>query len=165
MKCLLRPINPERICLVVPSNVANDVTFLVNTTSLKSPQDWKCDDMGAWCNNGVQRSQFYHDYGAVKEMKDGMAPYKATTYNPVRYYYKNKSSNDVKKFVSYLEGKYFTIEWIELLMCIIMLKDLTKCRHYYKHNPKSKHLRPEKEFIFDDCLEMVWVDKRPSRPS
>ena len=114
MECLLRPSNPGRTCFVVPSNVANDVTFLLNTSALLTPDDWKCDDMGAWLNNGVQRSRFAHRYGTVEEIsQDESTPQNATAYTLVRCYYKNTSSSDVKKFVSYLEGKYstFVVLW------------------------------------------------------
>ena len=45
----------EPLCKIVPTNVAQNRTFLLDTTVLKSWDDWKCDDMGLWQNNGCNK--------------------------------------------------------------------------------------------------------------
>ncbi len=107
VKTLLRPHPPERLCKVVPTNVAHNVTFLLDTTALNSLDDWKCDDMEAWRNNGRKQSTFKHRKGQVKAINAGGAYLKhGTTYTLVRMYYKNKTCSDIKKFVSYLKGRF-----------------------------------------------------------
>ena len=64
--------------------------------------DWKCDDMGAWKNNGVQRIQLAlrpnGDVVPVDNSNEG--------YTLKRTYFKNKSSPDLKKVVSFLPGEF-----------------------------------------------------------
>ena len=67
----------NRICSKVPIGTDKNVTFVIDTTRLKSPEDIRADDLGVWRNNGVRRcntacgkyqlvrSYFYH-----KESKD-----------------------------------------------------------------------------------------------
>ena len=44
--------NPNVMCLSPPINVSNNVSFLVDTSSLDHGDNIKCDDMGAWDNKG-----------------------------------------------------------------------------------------------------------------
>ena len=106
VKALLRPYPQERLCQIIPRNISNNVTFLLDvSTSCKSWDDWKCDDMGAWRNNGVKRNIFSHVNGVVKARQQGDESSKnGTAYTLIRMYYKNKTSDDLKKCVSYLEG-------------------------------------------------------------
>ena len=93
--------------------------FLVDKKSLQSGNDWKSDDMGSWRNNGVQHfhlgmqgeSVFYMD--GDDEMQDNV-----NQYTLKRTYYKNKSSPDLRKIVSFLEGElvnWLTINFLNLL--------------------------------------------------
>lgn len=92
VNALLRPYPQERMCQVIPTNISNNVTFLLDvSTSCKSWDDWKCDDMGAWRNNGVKRNIFSHVNGIVKATQQGDESMKnGTAYTLVRIYYKNK---------------------------------------------------------------------------
>ena len=91
---------PEPLWEVVPTNVAHNITFLLNSTACK------CDDMEAWGNNGVKQNAFNLYKEEVKAMKteEGNLA-RGRIYTLVRMYNKNKTCSDVKKFVSFLEGR------------------------------------------------------------
>ena len=90
---------------MVPTNVSNNVTFLLDVSKFKSWADWKCDDMGAWRNNGTKKHSFSHKNGLVKATDSEDIVEDGTVYTLVRMYYKNKTSPDLKKCVSFIEGK------------------------------------------------------------
>ena len=96
---LLKPSHDDFTCKAVPHNISHNVCFLVDTSVLDSPNDWKCDDMGAWRNNRVQREVLTQQ---VVEVDDECEK----SYQLKRIYYVNNSSKDVTKIVSCLEGKY-----------------------------------------------------------
>lgn len=50
------------ICSTVPTNLQDDVVFLVDNTSLENEEDLKSDDLGVWRANKVA-SDFFHVYG------------------------------------------------------------------------------------------------------
>ena len=89
----------------VPTNISHNVCFLLDASNLKSQSDWKCDDMGSWKNNGVQRAELVltpeQDVlpASVCVVEDDFQVHKLK-----RIYYKNNSSPDLKKIVSFLEG-------------------------------------------------------------
>ena len=101
MKILLRPIAENVTCTVPPHNISHNVSFLLDTSGLESKNDWKCDDMGAWKNNKVQRIQLDIEPGGdvipVDNSHEG--------YTLKRVYYKDKSSPDLRKIISFLPGK------------------------------------------------------------
>lgn len=104
VKALLKPCPPERICQVIPTNVSHNVTFILDVSTCNSWDDWKCDDMGAWKNNGVKKNTFSHKDGNIEAAAQGDVD-NTTMYTLVRIYYKNKTSPDLRKYVSYIEGK------------------------------------------------------------
>jgi len=123
VKTLLFPHAPERLCQVVPTNICDNVTFLLSTLDLKSWEDWKCDDMGAWRNNGVKRDRYtLNNVGKVKRLGGRSNTTQDTVYTLVRNYYKNKTSCDLKKCVTYLEGTYFSSN----IFLYFVLCDVTK---------------------------------------
>ena len=100
---LLMQPNPNKTCTRIPTSVSDDVCFLLDTTKLKCQQDWKCDDMGAWKNNGVQRQILSTPISEEEPLEENPTP--CAEHSLKRIYLKNKSSPDLKKFVSFLEGK------------------------------------------------------------
>ena len=101
----MTPHPQERTCQVIPQNVSNNVTFILDVSHCKQWEDWKCDSMGVWRNNGVKKSTFINDNGIVRAMKSGeTAQSGEKVYTLVRAYYKNKTATDLKKHVSYLKG-------------------------------------------------------------
>ncbi len=103
LNILLKPTDSRTTCSSVPNNIAHNVCFLVDKESLQSSNDWKSDDMGSWRNNGVQNfhlgmqgeSVFYLEGDDATQ--DGISQYTLK-----RTYYKNKSSPDLRKIVSFL---------------------------------------------------------------
>ena len=55
LRILLMEPSLATTCTRIPTSTCDDVCLLLDTNKLKSREDWKCDDMGAWKNNGVQR--------------------------------------------------------------------------------------------------------------
>lgn len=100
LKILLKPMSDTTTCKVPPHNISHNVCFLIDTSSLESPNDWKCDDMGAWKNNKVHREylSLLSDGDVVTVNKD------EATYTLKRVYYVNKSSTDLTKIASSLLG-------------------------------------------------------------
>ena len=93
----------NRTCKIAPRNISPNVSFLLDTTGLESINDWKCDDMGAWKNNGVQRIQLALRPDGEVVPADNLD----MGYTLKRTYFKNKSSPDLKKVVSFLPGQLF----------------------------------------------------------
>lgn len=103
LKILLKPTSDIRTCKVPPNSISHNVCFLLNSSGLESQNDWKCDDMGSWTNNGVKRIQL-----ALRPDGDVVPVDNACEgYTLKRVYYKNKSSPDLKKVVSFLQGKKY----------------------------------------------------------
>ena len=51
------------LCSVQPSNVENNVVFVIDLGKLKMSRDVYCDDMGSWKHNGV-----YHSWVEVDDI-------------------------------------------------------------------------------------------------
>ena len=114
---LLTPTRKERTCYSVPNNISQDVSFVIYCSMLASPGDWKCDDMGAWRNNGVKKFLFQHADGVVTAIEENGSPgIELQTYTLVCMYYTNKTSPDLKKFASYLEGIFINYNRTEILI-------------------------------------------------
>ena len=92
------------LMFTVPNNIKHDVSFVIDTSRLKSQSDWKCDDMGAWRNNGVRKSCFQHKNGIISAVEKDKSHCSDPTHTLVRIYFQNRTSPDLKKLVSFLEG-------------------------------------------------------------
>jgi hypothetical protein len=101
---LLMQPDLAKTCSRIPTSISDDVCFLLDTNKLASQQDWKCDDMGSWKNNGVQRH-------VLPTPRNDEEPFiqnaldDSVQHAVKRIYFKNKSCPDLKKYVSFLEGK------------------------------------------------------------
>ena len=49
-------LDDSKMCSVQPTNVENNVVFVVDLGKLEAMKDLYCDDMGAWKHNGVYHS-------------------------------------------------------------------------------------------------------------
>ena len=105
---LLQPVQEDLLCKVAPQSISHNVCFLLKSSLLKSENDWKSDDMGAWKNNGVQYHKFFlNEDGELHHLgknEGGDNGEEGTTYNIKRVYFKNKQSTDLKKCVTFIEG-------------------------------------------------------------
>ena len=104
---ILGKYDNEVLCTSSPINVSH-VTFLVNTGKLRQPNDLKCDDMGAWPNNGARKKRVLVNFDwpndtATMDLSADSEDH--NLYTLKRSYHKNKSSEDVKKIIAILEGK------------------------------------------------------------
>jgi hypothetical protein len=112
IEILLGEHDAERLCVSQPVNVSHNVTFLVDNSKVKDLNDLKCDDMGAWEHNGSPRRTFQVRLDKLGKVKDVIFKEKESevggtdTYRLKRVYYVNKSSGDVRKIMSTLEGKF-----------------------------------------------------------
>ena len=91
----------QRTCTRVPNMIADDVCFLLDTSNLPTHEDWKCDDMGCWKNNGVQ----HHVIPTPISDKEPFISCERSEHHIKRIYLKNKSSPDLKKYITVLESK------------------------------------------------------------
>ena len=105
VKILARPIKTEFICQTTPRNVSHNTCFVINVSSLKSKNDWKSDDMGAWENKGVQR--FYYvlnEKGEFVRINRDDFVESGQKFTLKRTYFNNSSSVDLCKYALYIEG-------------------------------------------------------------
>jgi hypothetical protein len=111
LKILLKPVEEALLCKKPPKSVSHNVCFLLDTTLLQLSNDWKCDDMGSWKHNGNGYTRFSIRNGEISLIKqDKAVASDETMYTLKRTYYKNKSSNDLNKYASYLVGMvYFVV--------------------------------------------------------
>ena len=56
---ILGKYDNEVLCTWPPINVSHNVIFLVDTRKLCKPNHLKCDDIGAWGNNGVRKKRVF----------------------------------------------------------------------------------------------------------
>ena len=92
-----------------PINVSYNVTFLLDTRKLCKPNDHRCHDMGAWWNIGVRKKALFVKFDRRNDIAtvDLSADSERHNLHPLeRSYHKNKSSEDVKKTILKLEGKW-----------------------------------------------------------
>ena len=101
----------ERLCISQPVNISHNVTFLVQTSHLKHPDDIKCDGMGSWKHNGSPK----HFYCVNKSTKGitNIEPLKPKPPDPAediyelkRVYYQTSSDETIRKLVAKLEGTH-----------------------------------------------------------
>ena len=105
LKYLPDPIKTEFKCQTTPRNVSHNTCFVINVSSLKSKNDWKSDDMGAWENKGVQR--FYYvlnERGEFVRINRDDIVESGQKFTLTRTYFNNSSSVDLCKYASYIEG-------------------------------------------------------------
>jgi hypothetical protein len=103
LRILLMEPSLATTCTRIPTSTCDDVCLLLDTNKLKSREDWKCDDMGAWKNNGVQRHTLSTPITEEDDSENSRD--KRTQHTVKRVYLKNKSSPDLTKYVSFLESK------------------------------------------------------------
>ena len=108
---LLKEHSKEHLCVAPPINVAHNVAFLIENSKMKKSDDLKCDDMGAWIHTGSPKlpaKVTYDRKGKINEIiritnDDHLDSRDSLILK--RIYYVNKSSNDVRKILSTLQGK------------------------------------------------------------
>ena len=104
---ILGKYDNEVLCTSPPINVSH-VTFLVNTGKLRQSNNLKCDDMGAWPNNGARKKIVFVKFDCPNDtatMDFSADSEDHNLYTLKRSYHKNKSSEDVKKIIAIIEGK------------------------------------------------------------
>jgi hypothetical protein len=108
---LLGEYSEESLCISQPVNISHNMTFLVQMSHLKHPDDIKCDDMGSWKHSGSPK----HCYCVTKSTEGitSIQPLKTKPSDPTddvyelkRVYYQNSSDETIRKLVAKLEGLY-----------------------------------------------------------
>ena len=98
------------LCSKVPSSIASNVSFVVDTSTLEDTENIVADDMGAWKNNCV-------DTGYVRvSMTDGSVTLNekcgpptsqsAPTYTVKRVYHNHGTNPSLRKLTARLYGEY-----------------------------------------------------------
>ena len=119
LKILLKPVEEALLCKKPPTSVSHNVCFLLDTTLFKSPNDWKCDDMGSWKHNGSGYTTFAianEELSLINEDKSLASDGNTCTLK--KTYYKNKSSIDLNKYASYVVGKirFFIVRYTLVIL-------------------------------------------------
>ena len=75
---------------------------------MRKANELKCDDMGAWRNNGVRKKRVFvkfdcHNDTAIVNLSADSEDH--NLYTLKRSYHKNNLSEDVKKIIGILKGK------------------------------------------------------------
>ena len=109
VQILLKSVDENRTCKVVPNCISHNVCFLLDTASLESEDDWKSDDMGSWRNNGTQQYPYVLRDNNIHLADEDDVVGDFEKYTLKRTYYKNNCSPDVKKIVSMIKGIFMTI--------------------------------------------------------
>ena len=111
VQVLLAPIDDATVSTATPRAVCDNVVFLVDVSKLGNEGDIKCDDLGAWRNNGVHRQKFcMDDEGSLFAIDDDdVPPTDWVIYHLRRSYFENKSSPDLKKYLFAVQGKYLQL--------------------------------------------------------
>ncbi len=111
----LLDLEPQNLCTGIPSNVAHNVSFVIDTSCLKFFDDVKCDSMGSWKRVGSP-SRLYH---VEREAGGGgnsislcrtesiSAENENDLFSLKRIYYVNKSDDEVHKTIAILEGESY----------------------------------------------------------
>ena len=94
------------MCSVQPTNVENNVVFVLDLGKLEVIKDLYCDDMGAWKHNGVYHSWVeVNDLGFVTSHGKSKPSPAANVYYVTKKYFTHKTSVDLKKTICFLGGK------------------------------------------------------------
>ncbi|XP_028410639.1 uncharacterized protein LOC114533331 [Dendronephthya gigantea] len=110
---LLNEHESSTLCVSTPINIAHNVTFLIDNSKIKMKEDIKCDDMGVWLHTGSPKKSFRvlrKNSGKISQItsvistSDELTQGQAQLVTLKRVYYVNKSSADLRKIISTLEG-------------------------------------------------------------
>lgn len=108
---LLKPPELAKTCIRVPTAVSHNLCFVLDTSKLKRHEDWKCDDMGSWKNNGVQHHILANPYGIVGSLEE---------YALKRIYFKTSRRRISRKFSRSwkVRNSHLLVNWICNSSCI-----------------------------------------------
>jgi hypothetical protein len=118
---ILFEAKPEKISLEQPLHCTQNHSFVVNCDKLSHPSDIRMDDVGCWCNTGVDKLYLRVSFRGDKKVstieKLGCKPSvtNKSVYCLTRTYWKHKQQKSFSRQLHQLTGKY-----IILLMCIFM---------------------------------------------
>ena len=102
-------LKDSMMCSVQPTNVENNVVFVVDLGKLETTKDLYCDDMGSWKHNGVHHLWVeVDDLGFVTSHGKLKPPSAANVYRLTKKYFTHKTSHDLKKTTAFLGGEYPT---------------------------------------------------------
>ena len=111
-KIIMNVYPSQYVCSMQPVAVQHNATFLVNSATLKNPNDIKCDDMSTWIHKGsptmsiavARCSNLEIDHIKKLKKSEDISEYKEV-FLLKRVYYWNKGSPDVRKIISTVCGK------------------------------------------------------------
>ena len=99
-------LDDSKVCSQVPCSISSNALFIVDLNRLESPKDIYCDDMGSWTWVGSYKRWCTIDDDSMVHIVGKEPPTSSCFpyYRIKKFYYKNKSSPDVKKIHIFLEG-------------------------------------------------------------
>ena len=121
------------MCSVQPSNVENNVVFIVDFGKLEMTKDLYCDDMGSWKHNGVYHCWVEVDnIGFISSHGKSKSSSAANVYRVTKKYFTHKTSADLKKTVAFLGGNYKEASIIYIpCVCEILMSRTTSCLQHH----------------------------------
>ena len=108
----------SKVCHKQPLLVEHHCTFVVDISSLASPKDIKCDDMGAWRNNSSHKYAFsieYDENGKVGNI-GAVSNNRSNRFIALKREYfqlKHDLHDDVRKRIDTIVGMFNTVNLIE----------------------------------------------------
>lgn len=97
-------LQEELICSSQPVSVENNVSFVVDLSKLKDPNDVRADDLGAWKCTGSRTLQFFVKCSnstchVVTKLSPG-----ATNISIRRQYYVHATDRDLHRMIAFVEN-------------------------------------------------------------
>lgn len=113
----------SKVCHKQPLFVEHHCTFVVDISTLVSPKDIKCDDMGAWRNNSSHKYAFSIELDENWKIEDIAAVSNNSSNRSItlkREYFQLKHDihDDVRKRIDTIVGKFNTINLVVLYKTI-----------------------------------------------
>lgn len=104
---MLKKLEKDAVCDRQPTNVCNNVAFVVNLKSLSDPRDIRADDNGVWNRKGSpvtyisihESADHSKTIRRRKKLGDFFNHYKIT-----RVYYRHSASPDFMRIITTVEG-------------------------------------------------------------
>ena len=103
----------SKVCHKQPSLVEHHCTFVVDISSLASPKDIKCDDMGAWRNNSSHSIE-YEENGKVGNIAavSNNRSNRSITLKREYFQLKHDLHDDVRKRIVTIVGMFNTVNLV-----------------------------------------------------
>ena len=111
-------IDDQLICSTNPVYVHHNVSFIVDLSTLKNPNDVRADDLGSWKCTGSRTTTFHVDIrdGACRIVSDESTSPTAQVVHVRRQYHVHGTDSDLHRLIAFVESKY--------CVCVYVLENM-----------------------------------------